>query len=548
MHDNSNKTVFDVIIIGGGITGAGTARDCSLRGLKTLLLERFDFSVGATGRNHGLLHSGARYAVNNPESARECIEENQILKRIAKHCIEDTGGLFITLPEDDLNYQKVFVDACRGVGIKTQVLDPQEALKMEPSANPQMIGAVKVPDAAIDPFRLTMANVIDARRHGAVIRTYNKVIGFINSGTRLTGVKTLNMRSGEEKTYEGKVIINAAGIWGRQIAEMAGLSLNMFPSKGALLIFGHRINNVVLNRCRKPSDADILVPDDTISILGTTSTQIPYDEIDRMEVTTKEVDLLLQEGSKLSPKVAYSRIIRAYAGVRPLVAEHHDETGRNLSRGYVCIDHSERDGLDGLLTIIGGKLMTYRLMAEKVTDLACKRLGVNKPCTTATTPLPGSDNYAEEIYRRDSDRASDRAKIGRFGSMSDDIKSRDNVDSALVCECEQVSTAEIKYAIDYLEATNLFDLRRRTQLGMGPCQGQLCAGRAAGLLSRYCPVKRDNIADLASFLNERWHGVYPITWGNTLSKIELTSWLYNGVCGLDNYVHENGVLINRHRQ
>ena len=192
--------------------------------------------------------------------------------------------------------------------------------------------------------------------------------------------------------------------------------------------------------------------------------------------------------------------------------------------------------------------MTYRLMAEKVTDLACLRLGVDKPCQTATTPLPGSDNYAEEIYRRESDRASDRAKIGRFGSLSHDIQSSNNVDSALVCECEQVSTAEIKYAIDYLEATNLFDLRRRTQLGMGPCQGQLCAGRAAGLLSRFCPVKRDNIADLASFLNERWHGVYPITWGNTLSKIELTSWLYNGVCGLDQYVHENGVLINRHRQ
>lgn len=92
MTDKEEKTAFDVIIVGGGITGAGTARDCSLHGLKTLLLERSDFSTGATGRNHGLLHSGARYAVTDRESAEECIKENMILRRIARHCVEETGG------------------------------------------------------------------------------------------------------------------------------------------------------------------------------------------------------------------------------------------------------------------------------------------------------------------------------------------------------------------------------------------------------------------------------------------------------------------------
>ena len=102
---------YDVIIIGGGATGAGTARDCAMRGLKVLLVERFDITTGATGRNHGLLHSGARYAVTDQESARECIKENMILRRIARHCVEDTGGLFITLPEDDLDYQKKFIES-----------------------------------------------------------------------------------------------------------------------------------------------------------------------------------------------------------------------------------------------------------------------------------------------------------------------------------------------------------------------------------------------------------------------------------------------------
>jgi glycerol-3-phosphate dehydrogenase len=108
-----NSNDYDVIIIGGGATGAGIARDCALRGLRVVLLERHDIATGATGRNHGLLHSGARYAVTDNESARECIAENQILKRIARHCIEPTDGLFITLPEDDLAYQPVFIDACQ---------------------------------------------------------------------------------------------------------------------------------------------------------------------------------------------------------------------------------------------------------------------------------------------------------------------------------------------------------------------------------------------------------------------------------------------------
>ena len=127
MDNNLGKKHYDVIVIGGGATGAGTARDCAIRGLKTLLVERFDFTAGATGRNHGLLHSGARYAVTDPESAAECIKENMILRKIARHCVEDTGGLFITLPDDDLGYQATFVDSCRKAGINAEIIDPDEA-------------------------------------------------------------------------------------------------------------------------------------------------------------------------------------------------------------------------------------------------------------------------------------------------------------------------------------------------------------------------------------------------------------------------------------
>ena len=219
---------YDVIIVGGGATGAGTARDCALRGLSVLLVERNDYSTGATGRNHGLMHSGARYAVTDSESASECISENMILRRIARHCVEETDGLFITLPEDDLEYQKTFVEACQRAGIRADIIDPDEARCIEPAVNPNLTGAVRVPDASIDPFRLTVANLLDARMHGAVTLNYHEVEGVVMNQNRLEGLKLLNKRNGEHVEVRGRVIVNAAGIWGQRIAQMAGAKISMF--------------------------------------------------------------------------------------------------------------------------------------------------------------------------------------------------------------------------------------------------------------------------------------------------------------------------------
>ena len=398
--DSASARDFDVIIIGGGATGAGIARDCALRGLKAALVERFDIATGATGRNHGLLHSGARYAVTDSESARECISENQILRRIAHHCIEPTSGLFITLPEDDLQYQRTFINACRAAGIDAEAIDPAQARRMEPSVNPALVGAVRVPDGTVDPFRLTAANMLDAREHGATILTAHEVMGLIRHGDRIQGVKLLNHHSGEMCELHAPVVVNAAGIWGQRIAEYADLRIRMFPAKGSLLIFESRMNQHVINRCRPPADADILVPGDTISLIGTTSTHIDYADIDRCRVTPDEVDILMREGEKLAPRMASTRILRAYCGVRPLVASDDDPSGRNVSRGIVLLDHAERDGLEGFITITGGKLMTYRLMAEWATDAVCRKLNHHRPCVTADTPLPGSQESAEKTLQR----------------------------------------------------------------------------------------------------------------------------------------------------
>lgn len=530
------KKQYDVIVIGGGATGAGTVRDCALRGLKSLLVERFDFTAGATGRNHGLLHSGARYAVTDRESATECIEENMILRRIARHCVEDTGGLFVTLPDDDLQYQAKFVESCRAAGIKAEIIEPAEAIRMEPSVNKEIIGAVKVPDGAVDPFRLTTANIVDATMHGADIMTYHEVVGFVSSGTRIAGVVMRDVRTGARVEAYADVVINAGGIWGHNIARMAGVNINMFPAKGALLIFGHRVNNMVINRCRKPANADILVPGDTICLIGTTSDRVPYEEIDHMEVTPAEVDVLMREGEKLAPCLSYTRILRAYAGVRPLVASDNDPSGRSISRGIVCLDHRERDGLDGFITITGGKLMTYRLMAQWATDMACRKLGRDVKCETAERPLPGSDLEPDRRRRRKSHiielSTEQMAAQGRHGTMIKNIVRNDAGDDALICECEQVSVGEVNYAVDELHVHNLINLRRRTRMGMGTCQGELCACRAAGMLAKANRCADSALGDLASFINERWKGMSPVGWGETIVEVQFMSWLYEGVGGL----------------
>ncbi len=534
MSETKNNE-FDVIIIGGGITGAGTARDCSLRGLKVLLIERHDIADGATGRNHGLLHSGARYAVTDQESAAECIQENMILKKIANHCVDDTTGFFLTLPEDDLAYQAKFVESCNKAGIKAEIIDPKEALRLEPSANPDIIGAVRVPDGSVDPFRLCSSNIVDAKLHGAKVLVYTEVTEFIHKQDAIVGVKVLDHKTGETAEYYAPITVNAGGIWGHLIAEKAGAKISMFPAKGALLIFAHRVNSIVLNRCRKPANADILVPGDTVCVIGTTSTRVPYEECDDMRVTPDEVKLLLAEGEKLAPCLKDTRVLRAYAGVRPLVAAEGDTSGRNISRGIVLFDHEQRDGIKGFITITGGKLMTYRLMAEMATDLVCQKLHNGKKCETRTTPLPGSgEGNVKEVSKKiwDTPTTAQKATVGRLGSRAAEIQFKNNEDKSLVCECEEVSVSEVENAIENLDVHNLVDLRRRTRVGMGTCQGELCACRAAGLMGKAHGCTEKALKDLKGFLNERWKGMYPIAWGETLREAEFTSWIYTECLGL----------------
>jgi len=530
------KIETEVIIIGGGATGAGTARDLSIRGIKTVLIEKEDIASGTTGRNHGLLHSGARYAVKDLDSASECIAENKILKRIASHCIENTGGIFATLYDDDPTYHDKLLEGCKYAGIKAKEISVTEALKMEPNLSHRTMKAIKVPDGTIDPFRLAASNILDSSERGAKIFTHTIVTEIIIEGSRAIGVRCINALN-ERFDVFGNVIINASGVWGQTVCKMAGIDLKMFPSKGSMLIIDYRVNNVVVNRCRPPSDGDIVVPGDTVSLLGTTSKKIEYNKIEDLRVDDDEIDILLNDGEKLIPDIRKTRALRAYCGIRPLVAHSGDAKGREISRGIVLLDHKKRDGMEGLITITGGKLMTYRLMAEMASNLACKKLNIKKKCTTHKIPLPGSENKITSAKSLKKFTGIPSSIVGstlyRHGQRVHNILTKDRKNYRIICECEMVTEGEVEYALKNLNVKTIIDLRRRTRIGMGPCQGELCAYRAAGLFNEFdaaTAIESEKI--LKDFLEERWKGVKPVLWGDGLRESEFTYWIYQGLFGL----------------
>ena len=366
----------EVLIIGGGVTGTALARDLALRGVDCILVEKDDINAGASGRNHGLLHSGARYVAGDREAAMECRAEGDVLKRIAAQAIQDTGGYFVAVPGDDERYIADFPSYCARSGITARAVDVAEARAQEPALSERAIAVFAVPDASIDPFRLSLESMADAQRLGARLMRRTRVVGFEREGRRIVAVRVRSFADGEDVRIEAAQVVNAAGAWAREVAGLAGAPIEMTYSKGTLLVTHTRLASRVVNRLRRPGNADIMMPGGTVSIVGTTSTRV--DDLDDVHATAAEADLIVEEAARMVPALATMRYIRAYAGVRPLVGSAGAADGRAVSRGFALFDH-ENHGLDNLATITGGKLTTCRLMAERTADLVCRRLGVESP-------------------------------------------------------------------------------------------------------------------------------------------------------------------------
>ena len=376
-----------VLIVGGGATGTGIARDLSLRGVDVMLVERNGLSSGTSSRSHGLLHSGARYAEDDPEGAGECIAENRILRSIAGHCVRDTGGLFLQLNEDSPVYFEEKRAACEEIGIETETLTGREARARVPGLSADTERAMWVPDGVVYPSRLCAANAADAEAHGAVVRPHTPLDDMVVEGGRISAA-TLGGAGGG--TVEPALVVNAAGAWAGTVASRAGVPVAMAPSRGVMISVAYDGLGPALNRCRDPDDGDIIVPHEDEVVLGTTS--VPVSDPDDYERADWEIETSVQECAAMLPPVADAPQVRTWWGVRPLYApDEATSNRRGISRGFAALDHAA-DGVDNFISIVGGKLTTYRQMAEAVSDLVCDKLGVGAPCETATRPLPGADS------------------------------------------------------------------------------------------------------------------------------------------------------------
>ena len=488
-------------------------------GLRCLLVEKQDINAGASGGNHGLLHSGARYIASDPAAARECRDEGAIIKRQAPQCVDDTGGLFVAVRGDDDSYIADFSDRCAQCGISVAAVDPAVALEMEPCLSPDVIAAFMVEDASIDPFKLSLDNLAQAGALGTTLLLHHKVAGFERRGGHIDTVRLLDLRNGNDVTVRADQIVNATGSWAGEVAAMAGARIDMVYSQGSLIISQMRLSERVISRLRKAADADILVPAGTVSIFGTTSKRI--DSPDECRPTTAEIDAMIGDGMAMVPKLADTRYIRAYAGVRPLVRSGSGGDDRAVSRGYSLLDH-EAEGLDNFISITGGKLTTYRLMAEKTADLVCARLGNDNPCRTAEESLP----------------ASSQAQFTEPGLTPKMWFKKKDPSDLLLCECEMVPTSVFNEIAASLTTNGhrpgLREMGQRSRVGKGPCQGSFCSLRmVAHMYNEGMLQGSEGIGELKDFINERWRGMQPLLWGPAVSQAELQEALHCGLLGLD---------------
>ncbi len=319
-----------VIIIGAGSTGSALAHDLALRGLGVTVVERAGVASGTTGHNQAQLHSGARYAVVDPELARECIQENRILRQIMPGVLELNEGLFVAFSEQDLAYSRLFLEACQDCGIPTVQASPEQALRWEPMLNPRTLAAIQVPDGVFDPYRFCLSFLATAQSNGARVHTYAEVTGIDIAHRQVTAV---DRRSGREHTLTADAIVNAAGPWVAEVASRAGVEVEVEPSAGAMLTIDRRVCNQVLNLLAPPADGDIIVPQRNTSILGTTSWIVT--DPDDIPIPPDHLELLFSVAERMVPGIRKFPVRGVMAAARPLLKIRGRQ--RPQSHTWLCL-------------------------------------------------------------------------------------------------------------------------------------------------------------------------------------------------------------------
>jgi glycerol-3-phosphate dehydrogenase len=532
---------YDVVVVGGGSTGTAVARDCALRGIKTLLLERDDIASSSVGTCAGMISSGLKY-MNEPHIVDMCSQEVVYFNAIARHIMMKNPILTPLFQMSDLSSGGNFAEEYSKRAESRQVppvlfITPEDTLKIEPQINPNLIASLYFEEFFIDPFRLCLLQALDAKRHGAKISTYSEVINVITDDSQAKGVEFYNRLNGNQQKVNSKIIINATGPWAPNIAKHAGQKVEIRPNKGAHVIFDRRIVNVGVVARAIDGRLIYLFPHENTTLLGTTALDT-WENPDTLVASYDEIEYLIKGMERVIPTLRKARIIRTMEGVRPLIAEWGIPEG-DVTRGYEVIDH-EDSGLSGMISFTGGKLVMCRHMAEAATDLACKKLGIESECKTHISIMPGNESDVDilalsEKYQVPS-HTVERMRMRRGTEVEKilELTLEHPEWKTTVCTCEPVTEAEIRYTIREEFPQTLNDIRRRVRLGTGPCQGTFCTFKAAAILADELDLSgEDFLVDILDFRAERWKGIRPSFRGLQLAQEELAQGIYACVGNLD---------------
>ena len=455
------------------------------RGFSAVLVDRADIAQGTSGRFHGLLHSGGRYIASDPESATECAEENDIVKRINSNAIEATGGLFVVTAHDDEEYADQFLARAAAAKVPAEEISIAEALRREPRLDPRIKRAFEVQDGTVDGWQMTWGAIRSAQAYGAQILTYHRVTSVEREGDRVSAVIVHDERGGEDIRIECAFVLNCGGPWAGKIAGMANChGVDVVAGAGIMIAMNHRMTHSVINRCVWPADGDILVPDHTVCIIGTTD--LKSDDADNLPIPADQVQQMLDSGEALIPGFRKARAVHAWAGARPLIKDSRVSATdtRHMARGMSIIDHNTRDGVYGMLTVPPAK--------------------------------------EQRLYT--------------IGHRLDNVESRNDgpTHEQIICECEMATRAMLENVMDTLPKGQLDDVRRQMRLGMGPCQGGFCSQRAAGIAHERGDIDSMRANGLLRlFLKNRWIGLWPILYGKQARQAVFDAWIHEGTLDVE---------------
>ncbi|MGY8826745.1 MAG: glycerol-3-phosphate dehydrogenase [Candidatus Latescibacterota bacterium] len=510
--------VFDLIVIGAGINGTGIARDAALRGLRVLLLEKGDLCAGTSAWSSRLIHGGLRYLEHAElDLVRESLRERERLFANAPHLVKPLS-FFIPLYKTNKRPPWMVKVGMVGYDLLSPgrsvaghaMLTRAEALAHLPGLNPEnLLGAATYYDGQVElAERLCVENALSARDGDAEVLTYARVENFIVEDNSVRGVQFIDVLDGGEYEALAPVVINASGPWVDEVLKGVGQPIGRLlgGTKGTHLVvdsFSGAPNDALYIEAAHDGRPIFVLPWQGRYLIGTTDTHYTSD-LDEVRPEEGEVAYLLQELNHIFPLAELVRedVLYAYCGVRPLPYVTEGATSK-ITRRHKTHDHAPE--LRGLISVIGGKLTTYRSLAEEVVDKVCAQLGKGAPCGTSEAKLPGADVEDFSAYGRQFKEESglslstSERLLSIYGVRSAAIAERVRVDAALVepfCHHSGAIAAELLLAFEDEMAETLTDvLLRRTLVGLGPRLGLDAVDNAAGVAQRYLGWDDERVAD-----------------------------------------------------